>query len=68
MKISKKKSQTMKPYCDGVRTSANEDLKYANKNNTATHNMDLCVRRVPLAADKTEDHPLLRSRSKQRFI
>lgn len=68
MKIRKKKSQTMTPYCDEVRTSASEDLKYINKNNTAARNADICVRRVPLATDKTDSHPLLRSRSKQRFI
>ncbi|MFN7119801.1 MAG: hypothetical protein ACK4TA_23610 [Saprospiraceae bacterium] len=68
MKIGKKKSQTMMPYCDEVRTSTSEDLKYTNKNNAANRNTDISVRRVPLAADKTDNHPLLRSRSKQRFI
>lgn len=68
MKIRKKKSQTMTPYCDEVRTSDSEDLKYINKNNAATRNSDICVRRIPLATDKTDNHPLLRSRSKHRFI
>ncbi len=68
MKIGKKKSQTMTPYCDGVRTSTNEDMKYEYKNNTAIRNIDISVRRIPLVADKTDNHPLLRSRSKQRFI
>lgn len=68
MKIKKKKSHTMTPYCDEVRTSTSEDLKYVNKNSAAVRNMDISVRRIPLAADKIDNHPLLRSRSKQRFM
>lgn len=68
MRIRKKKSHTRKPYCDGVRTSTVEELKYNFKNSPTTRNTDISVRRIPLATDNVDNHPLIKSRSKQRFI